>query len=89
MINLNNTTSPSNANKSNVENNLREVAKLQGIASKYEPITRLEFLTIASKYLIIDAKEVKVSITYKDLTEEQNKIANYIFSQNNTWKDEF
>jgi hypothetical protein len=23
------------------------------------------------------------------LTEEQNKIANYIFSQNNTWKDEF
>ncbi|MDR1987535.1 MAG: hypothetical protein LBQ24_01910 [Candidatus Peribacteria bacterium] len=89
MINLNNTTSPSDANKSNVENNLREVAKLQKTASNYEPITRLEFLTLASKYLIIDAKEVKISITYKDLTEEQNKIANYIFNQNNTWKDDF
>lgn len=89
LINLNNTTSPSDANKSNVENNLREVAKLQKTASNYEPITRLEFLTLASKYLIIDAKEVKISITYKDLTEEQNKIANYIFNQNNTWKDDF
>ncbi|MDR0771618.1 MAG: hypothetical protein LBF15_00685 [Candidatus Peribacteria bacterium] len=89
LINLNNATSPTSSNKSKVENNLREVARLQSTVSKYEAITRLEFLNLASKYLIIDAKDVAISIKYKDLTDEQNKLANYIFNQNTTWKDDF
>jgi hypothetical protein len=44
---------------------------------------------MASKYLVLDAKNINISIVYKDLTEEQNKIANYIFNQNITWKDDF
>jgi septum formation topological specificity factor MinE len=89
LINTNNVTNPNDINKSKIENNLREVAKLQSSASKYASITRREFLDIASKYLVLDTKKVNISITYKDLTEEENKLANYIFNQNITWKDDF
>jgi hypothetical protein len=65
------------------------VAKLQTSASKYDTITRKEFLDMAGKYLIIDTKNVNITITYKDLNEEENKLANYIFNQNTTWKDDF
>jgi hypothetical protein len=89
LININNVTNSKDVNKSKIENNLREVANLQKWASKYTTITRWEFLNIATKYLILDTKNVNISIIYKDLTEEQNKIANYIFNQNTTWKDDF
>jgi hypothetical protein len=89
LISTNNATSPSDINKGKIENNLREVAKLQNSASQFTTITRKEFLDIAIKYLVLDTKKVSVSITYKDLTEEENKMANYIFSQNTTWRDWF
>lgn len=89
LININNATNPNESNKSKIESNLREVASLQKWASKYTTITRWEFLNMASKYLVLDMKNVNVSIVYKDLSEEQNKVANYIFNQNTTWKDDF
>jgi septum formation topological specificity factor MinE len=89
LINLNNTTDPSNANKSQIEQNLREVATKQKEASKYTYITRRDFLNMASKYLLIDTKQVNITVNYKDLTEAENKIVNYIFNQSVTWKDDF
>jgi hypothetical protein len=56
--------------------------------SSFNPITRKDFLDKAYKYLVFN-KSPQVSITYRDLENEDNKKANTIFDKTNTWKDKF
>lgn len=72
-----------------LEKNISEVKSQQKSASLYAGITRKQFLDLSYKYLILDWVNVNVTINYKDLTEQENKIANYIFNSKTTWKDEF
>jgi len=75
--------------RNKVANNLKQIDKKQKSASKYKTITRWQFLALSYKYLIIDDSNIQVNRTYKDLDESQNKIANSIFDENTTWKDQF
>ena len=43
-------------------------------------------LKLAYNYLVFD-KSNDISITYKDLDETENKFANAIFNQKDTWKE--
>lgn len=58
------------------------------IVSSFNPITRKDFLDKAYKYLVFN-KSPQVSITYRDLKNEDNKKANTLFDKTNTWKDKF
>ncbi|MDF1682696.1 MAG: hypothetical protein P1U46_03020 [Patescibacteria group bacterium] len=40
------------------------------------------------KYMVFD-QNTNITINYKDLDESENKLANAVFSTNNTWKDNF
>lgn len=74
--------------KIDTDNNLREVIQKEKSASKYKTVTRWQFLALSYKYLVFD-ENIQITRTYKDLDENQNKIANSIFNQNTTWKDQF
>lgn len=56
--------------------------------SSFNSITRKDFLDKVYKYLVFN-KNTSVSITYRDLENEDNKKANTIFDKTNTWKDKF
>jgi len=77
------------AQKTEIENNLREVKKLSSSASKFDLISREKLLELSYKYLILDKKANWISIEYKDLENNQNAVANVIFSKSTTWKDKF
>ena len=47
-------------------------------------MTRKEFLSVATDYLIFEDTNPKVNIKYKDLDNEQNKMANLVFDEENT-----
>lgn len=75
--------------KNTITTNLKEIDSKQKSASKYNTITRWQFLALTYKYLIINQSNVELTKTYKDLSEDENKIVNYIFNKNITWKDQF
>lgn len=83
-----------NIKKSTVDKNIVAVidANIESLKketiSPSSTITRKNFLDKTYKYLIFN-KSPQVSITYKDLENEDNKKANTIFDKNNTWKDKF
>ena len=56
---------------------------------KYSDMTRQEFLSVATDYLIFSDTNPKVDIKYKDLDSDENKMANLVFDAENTWKDKF
>gem|GEM_PF-706756 len=56
--------------------------------SSFNPITRKDYLDKVYKYLVFN-KTSQVSITYRDLENEDNKKANTIFDKETTWKDRF
>lgn len=68
-----------------IDSNLESIQK-ESVTSKN--ITRKEFLDKVYTYLILN-KNSQVSITYKDLENDDNKKANTIFDKSNTWKDKF
>lgn len=87
LVNLENQTVDNNT-KNKINNNIKEVENKIEKASKYNSITRMQFLALNYKYLVFNTNNTN-TISYKDLTEEENKIANTVFSTNNTWKDQF
>lgn len=56
--------------------------------SKFEYISRKDFLEKVYSYLIFD-QEAEITINYRDLDSKVNEKANLIFDKNNTWKDQF
>lgn len=56
--------------------------------SKFNSITRKWFLDKVYEYLVFEDAPY-VSITYKDLTNSENKKINAIFDENTTWKEQF
>lgn len=87
LISLNSQSGGTNT-KDTINKNLQEVNTKLNSVSKYNSITRWEFLALNYKYLIINPNTVEISKTYRDLTETENKLANYVFNKN-TWKDQF
>ncbi len=69
-----------------IDSNLQILEKEN--VSSFNPITRKDFLNKAYTYLVF-SKSPQVSITYRDLENEDNKKANTIFDKSNTWKDKF
>lgn len=58
--------------------------------SKYNTMTREEFIEKAYEYLVFDNSVVGgVSIEYIDLDGDLNKKANVFLSKDQTWKDRF
>lgn len=74
--------------KTTIKNNIQEVNTKLNSASKYNSITRGQFLALNYKYLIINQTNVEIVKTYRDLNETENKLANYVFNKN-SWKDQF
>ncbi len=54
-----------------------------------QAISRKQFLDKAHKYLVVNDFWSSISIDYQDLPTVDNKKANAIFDENNTWKDKF
>ena len=65
------------------------LAILRNGSSKTKVLTRLELLALSYKYLVNNNVNPNVTIEYNDLSDTQNKMANAIFNQDNTWKDMF
>jgi hypothetical protein len=57
--------------------------------SKYDYLTRKDFLEKAAQMLVFDDSFPEVTIKYKDLDTTQNAMANLVFDSENTWKDKF
>ncbi len=71
-----------------INNNLEEIKKSKQIANKYKIVTRLNFLNISYKYLVLDTNNSTKKV-YKDIDNETSiKIAK-IFDDQTTWKDQF
>lgn len=75
--------------KNKIDTNITEINSKLKSASKYNWITRWQFLALTYKYLIINQSNVEIVKTYKDLSSDENKIVNYVFNKNTTWKDQF
>ncbi|MDD2907327.1 MAG: M23 family metallopeptidase [Candidatus Gracilibacteria bacterium] len=84
---LNNQTNDNNV-KDKITTNLKEVNTKITSASKYNTVTRGQFLALNYKYLIINQTSVVKDKLYRDLTDDENKLASYVFN-NTTWKDQF
>ena len=76
----------SNNQTTEIAKRLSEIEKLERQASNTKMIERAEMLKLAYNYLVFD-KSNDISITYKDLDETENKFANAIFNQKDTWKE--
>lgn len=75
--------------KSQIEKNLKEVYNLRLTSSHFITIEREKFLDLNYKYLVLNKSNSSITIKYKDLDDEVNKMANLVFDSNNTWKDKF
>lgn len=58
-------------------------------SSKFKTISRKDFLEKAYKYLVFDENNIWITISYKDLSSDENEMANAFFDRENTWKDKF
>ena len=56
---------------------------------KFSDMTRKEFLSLATNYLVFSDLEAQIKIKYKDLDPVWNKKANLVFDEDHTWKDKF
>jgi hypothetical protein len=56
---------------------------------EYSYLSRRAFLEKATDFLVFDDVFPEMSIEYRDLNEEENKIANLVFDTDNTWRDRF
>lgn len=81
--------SMSQKTKSKIEWNINKLLQEQKQAEKYIPTTRKYLLDLSYKYLVLDETKTSITITYRDLSEEENKIANYILANGITWKDQY
>jgi BMFP domain-containing protein YqiC len=70
-----------------IDNNIKELTKKR--VSRFNIISREEFLDLSYKYLVFNQNNYEVSIKYRDLENKDNLKANAIFDKNNTWKDRF
>ncbi len=70
-----------------IDNNIKELIKKR--VSRFNTISREEFLDLSYKYLVFNKNNYEVSIKYRDLENKDNLKANAIFDKNNTWKDRF
>ncbi|MDD3144657.1 MAG: M23 family metallopeptidase [Candidatus Gracilibacteria bacterium] len=87
LISLNSQSGGTNT-KDTIDKNLQEINTKLNSVSKYNSITRGQFLALNYKYLIINPNNVEVTKTYRDLTETENKLASYVFNKS-SWKDQF
>jgi hypothetical protein len=70
-----------------INNNLKELKNIK--SSRFNYLSREEFLNLTYRYLIFKDNTTQISLKYRDLKEKENKKANTIFDKNNTWKDKF
>ncbi len=73
--------------KEKIDKNILELEKKR--VSKFNIITREDFLDLAYKYLVFENNISQISIKYRDLENKDNIKANAIFDKENTWKDKF
>lgn len=71
-----------------IDKNLNDINKEKQKANKFKTITRLDFLNLNYKYLVLD-KNINSSKNYKDLDLDTNQKLTRIFDDNITWKDQF
>lgn len=78
-----------------IDNNVKAVIKSnidkinREVVSKFNPITRKDFLDRAYTYLVFDKTPPQISIEYRDLESWTNSKVNTIFNKSSTWKDKF
>lgn len=71
-----------------IASNLNDINKEKQTASKINTISRLDFLNLSYKYLVLD-KDISWKKSYKDIDDvTSNKLAK-IFDEQTTWKDQF
>ena len=70
-----------------INNNLVQIKNER--VSKFNSISREEFLDLAYKYLVFDKSYNSSSLSYRDLDAEQNNKISSIFDKQTTWKDRF
>ncbi|MDD3303049.1 MAG: M23 family metallopeptidase [Candidatus Gracilibacteria bacterium] len=69
-----------------IDSNIQIISK--EIPSSTKAVTRKYFLDKTYKYLVFN-KSTQVTITYRDLTSDDNTKANTLLDKDNTWKDQF
>ena len=69
-----------------IDSNIQIINK--EIPSSTKAVTRKYFLDKTYKYLVFN-KSTQVTITYRDLTSDDNTKANTLLDKDNTWKDQF
>jgi hypothetical protein len=68
----------------------KKLALLKDETWTYKEITREQFLKKVHSYLVLGTQwKTNNQINYRDLEDEQNTMANAIFTQDTTWKDRF
>ncbi len=77
-----------NQTNTTINNNLYDIKTAKLNASKSKTITRLEFLNLSYKYLVLNPAWAGKK-TYKDIDEETSKKLAQIFDEKTTWKDQF
>ena len=75
-------------NQTQLSQNIATLEIFKNKISRVEKISRSEFLALSYEY-IIQEKNPSISIEYRDLDGDIEKMANSVFDQNNTWKDRF
>jgi len=71
-----------------IDTSITDIINAKKTASKVNTITRLEFLNLSYKYLVLD-KDNNWSKKYRDIDEETNNKLAQIFDEQITWKDQF
>ena len=71
-----------------INENLVRLNTLKTKASKFNTITRQDFLDLSYTYLVFNENSL-ISRTYLDLDETQELKTSNIFDNKNTWKDQF
>lgn len=74
--------------KTEISNRIKEIETKEKSASKYTYLNRWEFLALTYKYLVINQESISELKKYKDLSENENKLATYVL-WTKTWKDQF